>query len=30
LSRFAEGLGIDEERADTLLDGVEADLRGKR
>ncbi|HSY23370.1 MAG TPA: TerB family tellurite resistance protein [Polyangiaceae bacterium] len=30
LSRFAEGLGIDEGRADTLLDGVEADLRGKR
>jgi len=30
LSRFAEGLGIDEGRADTLLDGVEADLRGKK
>jgi tellurite resistance protein len=26
LSRFAEGLGIDEERADELLDSVEADL----
>lgn len=30
LSQFAEGLGIDEGRADTLLDSVEADLRGKR
>jgi tellurite resistance protein len=26
LSQLAEGLGIDEERADELLDGVEADL----
>jgi len=30
LVAFAEGLGIDEERADELLDGVEADLGDRR
>jgi tellurite resistance protein len=29
LSRFAEGLGIEESRVDELLDGVEADLAGR-